>query len=76
MGWFGHLTLFLYLVYTPYEMCKVEVLYGLDAAQYVVVMHIDTERGMVLRSLRYAIDSEGRETLIESFELLAMRDIS
>ena len=25
MGWFGHLTLFLYLVYTPYEMCKVEV---------------------------------------------------
>ena len=24
MGWFGHLTLFLYLVYTPYEMCKVE----------------------------------------------------
>ncbi len=25
MGWFGHLTLFLYLVYTPYEMCKVEM---------------------------------------------------
>ena len=25
MGWFGHLTLFLYPVYPSYEMCKVEV---------------------------------------------------
>ena len=55
---------------------KSPIVYGLDAAQFVVEMHIDTEQGMVLRSLRYTIDSEGRETLIESFESLAMRDIS
>ena len=55
---------------------KSPIVYGLDAAQYVVEMHIDTEHGMLLRSLRYAMDLEGRETLIESFEFLAMRDLS
>ncbi len=30
MGWFGYLTLFLYLVYSPYEMCEVEVRTRLD----------------------------------------------
>ena len=55
---------------------KSPIVYGLDAAQYVVEMHVDTERGMLLRSLRCAMDLEGQNTLIESFELLTMRDLS
>ena len=30
MGWFGYLTLFLFPVYTSYEMCKVEVQLSVD----------------------------------------------
>ena len=68
--------------FSQYELTPVEdgnyrspVVYDLGADRYVTEMHIDSERGMVLRSLRYAIDSEGKETLIESFEWLAVQDI-
>ena len=52
------------------------VVYDLDADEFVVEMHIDSERGTMLRMLRYAIDSEGKETLIESFEWLALQEVS
>ena len=38
VGWFGYLTLFLYLVYSPYEMCKVEV----DAGQAAAIRASET----------------------------------
>ena len=54
---------------------KSPIVHDLDANEYVAEAHIDTERGVVLRSLRYAIDSEGGETLIESFEWLASQEV-
>ena len=41
MGWFGHLTLFLYLVYTPYEMCKVEGPSALDICDGCFILNIE-----------------------------------
>ncbi len=54
---------------------KSPIIHDLDSNEYVVEAHIDTVRGVVLRSLRYAIDSEDSEILIESFEWLASQEV-
>ncbi len=70
MGWFGYLTLFLYLVYTPHEMCKVEVTFGclttgLDTATECTILGILLDNNFRVGSVHYEVvvinlDTDGK----------------
>lgn len=48
------------------------VIYDLAPVSQKVGAYLDTATGIVIRTYRYAIDSSGNETLIESFEVLSI----
>ena len=48
------------------------VVYDLSPVSQRAGVYIDTATGMVVRTYRYAIDSSGDETLIESLEILSI----
>ena len=45
------------------------VIYDLAPSQQRAGIYVDTAAGVAIRSYRYAIDTDGNETLIESFEV-------